>query len=103
MKVLYAIQGTGNGHVSRANAIIPLLQQYCQTEVLLSGTQADVDVQHPLAHRLRGMSFVFGKKGGIDFYKTFQQLQTRRFLREIQALPVEQYDLVINDFEPVSA
>ena len=103
MKVLYAIQGTGNGHVSRANEIIPLLNQYCQTDVLLSGTQADVGVQHPLAYRLKGLSFVFGKKGGIDFYKTFEQLQTRLFLREIQALPVEKYDLVINDFEPVSA
>jgi len=103
MKILYAIQGTGNGHVSRASEIIPLLKQYADTDVLLSGTQADVGVPHSLAYRLKGLSFVFGKKGGIDFYKTFEQLQTRRFLREIQALPVEKYDLVINDFEPVSA
>lgn len=103
MKVLYAIQGTGNGHVSRANEIIPILKQKCDVDILLSGTQADVGVNFPLKYRLKGLSFVFGKKGGIDFYKTFKQLQSKRFIKEIKSLPVEEYDLVINDFEPVSA
>jgi uncharacterized protein (TIGR00661 family) len=103
MKVLYAIQGTGNGHVSRANEIIPLIQQKCELDILLSGTQADVDVNYPVKYRLKGLSFIFGKKGGIDFYKTFEQLQSKKFLKEIKALPVEEYDLVINDFEPISA
>ena len=103
MKVLYAIQGTGNGHVSRANEIIPLLQQKCELDILLSGTQADVGINYPVKYRLKGLSFVFGKKGGIDFYKTFEQLQSKKFLKEIKALPVEEYDLVINDFEPISA
>lgn len=103
MKVLYAIQGTGNGHVSRANEIIPILKQKCEVDILLSGTQADVGVNLPLKYRLKGLSFVFGKKGGIDFYKTFKLLQSKRFLKEIRSLPVEEYDLVINDFEPVSA
>jgi uncharacterized protein (TIGR00661 family) len=49
------------------------------------------------------LSFVFGKNGGIDLLKTFQQLQSKKFLKEINDFPVEQYDLVINDFEPVSA
>ncbi len=103
MKILYAIQGTGNGHVSRANEIIPILKQKCEVDILLSGTQADVGVNLPLKYRLKGLSFVFGKKGGIDFYKTFKQLQSKRFIKEIKSLPVEEYDLVINDFEPVSA
>lgn len=103
MKVLYAIQGTGNGHVSRANEIIPFLQQKCEVDILLSGTQADVGVNYPIKYKLKGLSFIFGKKGGIDFYKTFEQLQSKRFLKEIKSLPVEDYDLVINDFEPVSA
>jgi UDP:flavonoid glycosyltransferase YjiC (YdhE family) len=28
MKILYAIQGTGNGHVSRAREIIPIPKKY---------------------------------------------------------------------------
>ena len=103
MKVLYAIQGTGNGHVSRANEIIPLLQQKCELDILLSGTQADVCVNYPVKYRRKGLSFVFGKKGGVDFYKTLKQLQSKKFLSEIKSLPVEEYDLVINDFEPISA
>ncbi len=103
MKILYAIQGTGNGHVSRANEIIPLLRRKCEVDILLSGTQADVGVNFPVKFRCKGLSFVFGKKGGIDFYKTLQQLQRKRFLKEVKALPVQEYDLVINDFEPVSA
>ena len=49
------------------------------------------------------MSFYFGKKGGVDFYKTFKNNHVRRFLKEVRNCPVENYDLVINDFEPVSA
>lgn len=103
MKVLYAIQGTGNGHVSRANEIIPKLMKQCELEVLISGTQADVGINYPVKYKLKGLSFVFGKKGGIDFYKTYKQLQSKKFLNEIKSLPVEDYDLIINDFEPISA
>ncbi|MFT3682846.1 MAG: glycosyltransferase family protein [Ferruginibacter sp.] len=103
MKVLYAIQATGNGHVSRANEIIPHLKQKCDVDIVLSGTQADVNVNFDVKYRLKGLSFIFGKKGGIDFYKTLKQLQSKKFLNEIKNLPVEKYDLVINDFEPVSA
>lgn len=103
MKVLYAIQGTGNGHVSRANEILPILHQKCAVDILLSGVQADVGVNLPLTYKKKGLSFIFGKKGGVDLYKTLQQLQGKKFLNEIKELPVEKYDLVINDFEPLSA
>jgi uncharacterized protein (TIGR00661 family) len=103
MKVLYAIQATGNGHVSRANEIIPLLEKKCELDVLISGTQADVGLNHLVKYHRRGFSFIFGKKGGIDFYKTFNQFRSKKFLSEIKTLPVENYDLVINDFEPISA
>src|SRR5450432_1368519 len=103
MKVLYAIQATGNGHVSRANEIIPLLRKKCDLDILISGTQADVGINHLVKYQRKGFSFIFGKKGGIDFYKTFKQFQSKKFLAEIKTLPVEEYDLVINDFEPISA
>ncbi|MFZ4057695.1 MAG: glycosyltransferase family protein, partial [Ferruginibacter sp.] len=103
MKVLYAIQATGNGHISRANEIIPILAQKCDLDILVSGTEADVSVDYPVKYKCRGLSFVFGNKGGIDFYKTIKKLKSKKFLQEIRTLPVENYDLVINDFEPVSA
>jgi uncharacterized protein (TIGR00661 family) len=103
MKVLYAIQATGNGHVSRANEIIPFLKKKCELDIMVSGTQADVGINHFVKYKLKGLCFIFGKKGGVDLYKTLQQMQSRKFLSEIKNLPVEDYDLVINDFEPVSA
>ena len=103
MKILYAIQATGNGHVSRANEIIPLLEKKCELDILLSGTQADVGLNHLIKYKRKGLSFIFGKKGGVDIYKTLGQMQSKKFLSEIKNLPVEDYDLVINDFEPISA
>jgi len=49
------------------------------------------------------LSFQFGKKGGIDLLATLQKLKSKKFLEEIRSFPIEQYDLVINDFEPISA
>ena len=42
MKVLYAIQGTGNGHLSRAEEIVPILNKYVDTTVLVSGNQSQI-------------------------------------------------------------
>ncbi|MBR9860071.1 glycosyl transferase [bacterium] len=103
MKILYAIQGTGNGHLSRANDIIPILQRRAELDILVSGIQADVSIPFDIKYNLKGMSFIFGKKGGVDLWKTYKYLDLRNFINEIRTLPVEEYDLVINDFEAVSA
>lgn len=103
MKILYAIQGTGNGHVSRAREILPHLLPYGTIDVLISGTHAEVDVGHPVLYRYPGMGFKFGKSGGISFPETFKSLRPVQFIRDLYALPIKQYDLIINDFEPVSA
>jgi len=103
-RVLYAIQGTGNGHLSRALDIVPLLQQrVSQLDVLVSGPPADLSLPFPVRYQCHGLGFIFGKKGGINFVKTFWQLNSAAFVREMRQLPVEKYDLVISDFEPVSA
>ncbi len=103
MKVLYAIQGTGNGHLSRAFDIAPCLQKRAEVDILVSGTQADLKLPFEVKYRLTGLSFVFGKAGGVDLWATFMKARIRRLISEINALPVENYDLVISDFEPVSA
>jgi uncharacterized protein (TIGR00661 family) len=103
MKILYAIQGTGNGHITVAREVVPLLKKRAEVDVLLSGTQVDVELPYEIKYRLNGLCFVFGKKGGIDYLETYKKGRIRQLFREIQALPVEEYDLVISDFEPVSA
>lgn len=103
MKILYAIQGTGNGHLSRAGEIIPFLQQKGELDILVSGTESDIRLQWPVKYQLKGLSFVFGKKGGVDILQTYKKARLRRLRKEIASVPVEMYDIVINDFEPVSA
>jgi uncharacterized protein (TIGR00661 family) len=103
MKILYAIQGTGNGHLSRARDIISVLEKKSQLDVLLSGTQADLTIDYPITYKLDGFSFIFGKKGSINLLKTLSRTNAIKFINEVKSLPVEKYDLIINDFEPVSA
>ncbi len=104
MKVLYAIQGTGNGHLSRAKHIIPILQRKnIELDLLVSGIQADIQIPYEIKYRFKGLSFIFGKKGGVDVWKTYLKANTKRIQNEIKSLPVQNYDLVINDFEPISA
>ena len=103
MKILYAIQGTGNGHLSRARDIIPILQQKGELDILVSGTEADVELPYPIKYKFKGLSFVFGKKGGVDLLATYKKSNLKNLFAEIKSLPIEKYDIVINDFEPVSA
>ncbi|WP_400262912.1 glycosyltransferase family protein [Sphingobacterium sp. SG20118] len=103
MKILYAVQGTGNGHLSRAMDIVPCLRNFGEVDVLVSGIQADLVLPFEVKYRLHGLSFIFGKSGGVDLWKTFMSSTVRKFTQEIKSLPLDQYDLVINDFEPISA
>ncbi len=103
MKILYAIQGTGNGHLARATEIVPILKSLADTDVLVSGTQADLKVPFTIDYNFSGLSFIVGQNGGVDILKTIQQMPVLQFFRDIRNLPVKKYDLVISDFEPVSA
>lgn len=103
MKILYAIQGTGNGHISRARDFIPSLQKRAELDILISGTQFDVSLPHEIKYKLRGASFIFGKDGGVDYLETLKNLRPHTFINDIRKLDLKQYDFVLNDFEPVSA
>jgi uncharacterized protein (TIGR00661 family) len=103
MKILYAIQGTGNGHISRAREIVPLLQQYGDVDLLISGTQADVKLTQDVRYQLHGFSFIFGKKGGVNHYETWKSMNLPRFVSDMRKLPLKDYNLILNDFEPVTA
>jgi uncharacterized protein (TIGR00661 family) len=96
------VQGTGNGHITRAIEIIPYLQQKGEVDILVSGIQADIELPFEVKYRFNGLSFIFGKKGGVDFWKTFVKLKSIKLLKEIKKINLKSYDLIISDFEPVS-
>ncbi len=103
MKILYSIQGTGNGHVARALDVIPVLQKFGEVDLVLSGNQCDITLPWEIKYRFHGAGFIFGKKGGVDLWETIKNINLINFLLEIIKIPVRNYDLVINDFEPVVA
>ncbi len=103
MNILYAIQGTGNGHLSRAIDIIPELKKFGSLDLFVSGAQAEVALPYPVKYKSKGLSFYFGKSGGINCLKTFQKNSSKDVIKEIKNFPVEKYDLVVNDFEPITA
>jgi uncharacterized protein (TIGR00661 family) len=102
MKILYAVQGTGNGHITRAIEIIPYLQQKGEVDILVSGIQSDIELPFEVKYRFKGMSFIFGKKGGVDFWRTFVKLNSIKLIKEVKKLDLKPYDLIISDFEPIS-
>jgi uncharacterized protein (TIGR00661 family) len=102
MKILYAVQGTGNGHITRAMAIIPVLKKYASVDVLVSGFSYNLDLPFKVKYEFKGMSFCFGKKGGIDFLQTYKKNKLKRFMNEIKQLDLKEYDFVVSDFEPIS-
>src|SRR5688572_19350658 len=102
MKILYGIQGTGNGHLTRAIEILPYLQKKAEVDVLISGEQFDLPLPFEPTYRMKGLYFVFGKNGGINLYETYKRIDSFRFMKEVKQFPVEKYDLVISDFEPVT-
>ncbi|MEQ9187816.1 MAG: glycosyltransferase family protein [Cryomorphaceae bacterium] len=103
MKILYGIQGTGNGHISRAMEIVPALMKRGHVDTLISGTDSELHLPFPIKHRYSGLGFVFGKNGGIDLLSTYKKNRLKRFYNEIRTLNLDSYDLIISDFEPVTA
>lgn len=104
MKIFYAVQATGNGHISRANAILPLLQQYGDVDIFLSGNNSALKTSLPVAYRSNGISLQYDvQSGGIDIMKTIAGIRLRKILSEARFLPLEKYDLVINDFECITS
>ncbi|MEX2601181.1 MAG: glycosyltransferase family protein [Balneolaceae bacterium] len=103
MKILYGIQGTGHGHISRARAILPKLMEKAQVDVLLSGTNCKLGLDSGTIIRKRGISFEYDAGGSISILGTALGIDPFRLVRDIHELPVEEYDLVVSDFEPITA
>lgn len=103
MKVLYAFQGTGNGHAARALEILPELLQVAQTDILVSGRNHQLKLPFSIKYKFNGVAYVNGRNGNLSWSKSFCQLGLSTFIKDVISLPVHQYDLIINDFEPISA
>lgn len=102
MNILYAVQGTGNGHISRAIQLYPFLKTYGNVDFFISGSNSDLKTDLPVVGRSKGISLFYKATGGLDYLKMIRSFSFSIF-RDAYQLPVEKYDLVINDFDFVTS
>jgi uncharacterized protein (TIGR00661 family) len=103
MKILYSVQATGNGHISRACEVIPELRKIGEIDIFLSGSNANLQFPFETKYKSRGLSLFYGNNGKLDYRRMLSENSAPRLFNEIRNFPVAQYDLVINDFESISA
>ncbi|GAB2990665.1 MJ1255/VC2487 family glycosyltransferase [Psychrosphaera aestuarii] len=106
MKILYGVQGTGNGHITRARVMAKALAKKGITvDYVFSGRPEEQYFDMEVFGNYRtykGLSFV-SEHGSISYLKTVKQASLFQLYKDIVALNVDDYDLVLNDFEPISA
>ncbi|MEM0911659.1 MAG: MJ1255/VC2487 family glycosyltransferase [Pseudomonadota bacterium] len=107
MKILYGIQGTGNGHITRARHMASALSSRRDITVDYFFSGRDKNAYFDMATFgdftcARGLTFVT-QNGRIDYHKSVTQNNLFNFVNEIKSVIIKEYDLVINDFEPVTA
>ncbi|GAB1259229.1 glycosyltransferase family protein [Aurantivibrio plasticivorans] len=106
MKVLYGVQGTGNGHITRARGMVKHLAEFgLDTDFIFTGRPLDkFNDMEPFGQwqRREGMTFEV-KQGKVKTFDTALNLKPRQFWHDINELDLSPYDLILTDFEPVTA
>lgn len=106
MRILYGVQGTGNGHITRARSMArALTNSSLQVDYLFSGRPRDKYFNtEPFGkfRSLRGLTFCWNN-GRLDYLKTALRNDLCQFMRDVKQLDLSGYDLVVTDFEPISA
>jgi uncharacterized protein (TIGR00661 family) len=103
MHILYGVQGTGNGHISRASAMLHAFSKYPDITVtwLLSGRERERGCGAIQQFEWReGITFVTGN-GRVQMLPTLFKNNLFRFVSDVRNLDLRPYDLVISDYEPV--
>jgi uncharacterized protein (TIGR00661 family) len=106
LRILYGVQGTGNGHITRARGMSRHLRGAgLKVDYVFSGRAADkYYAMEPFANwrSLEGLTFTV-TSGKVRPVATLLNARPMQLIEDINDLPVKNYDLVISDFEPVSA
>lgn len=106
MRILYGIQGTGNGHLARARALVPALSECgLDLDFVFSGRAREdyfnMDLFGDFAC-YRGLSLIT-ERGRLKHWQTMRSNSVLEFQRDMKGVQAGDYDLIISDFEPVTA
>lgn len=106
MKILYGVQGTGNGHITRARVMAKAFaERNIDVDFIFSGRPVDKYFDMEVFGNYRcfeGLTFAT-EQGKVNSVKTFNNLHLWQLYKDIKSLDITQYDLVLTDFEPISA
>jgi uncharacterized protein (TIGR00661 family) len=106
MRIFYGVQGTGNGHITRARVMAKaLFKAGIEVDFQFTGRNFDkyFDMEVFNGHQLRnGLTFSFNK-GQVSYLETLFASKPITFIKEVKNLDLKKYDLVISDFEPVTS
>ncbi len=103
MKIFYAIQATGNGHISRAMELYPYLKKFGEVDFFMSGSNASLAVDLPVKYKSPGCSLFYSKCGGLDYWKIAKNVNPIQMFKDAKSLPLKNYDVVINDFDSITS
>lgn len=99
-------QATGNGHLTRSRLMAQALAKHqVSVDYLVSGRTPDklFNMDSFGAYRcVSGLSFAT-RNGRIQLASTLAQAKLTRCWRDYRSLSLDDYDLVISDFEPITA
>jgi uncharacterized protein (TIGR00661 family) len=106
VRILYGVQATGNGHITRARVLAPILRRAgADVTYLFTGRPwdhlFDMEVFGDFEWR-QGLTFCT-HTGHVEYVKTAFHNNLLRFAQDVRRLDLSPYDLVITDFEPVTA
>lgn len=103
MNIFYAVQATGNGHISRAQQIYPYLKQFGDVDFFISGNNANLDFKLPIKYRSEGCSLHYSKCGGLNYGDIIKNIRPFTMLKDASSLPLHKYDVIINDFDIITS
>ena len=108
MKILFGVQATGNGHITRARALAPALKKLgVEVQYLFSGRNPkelfDMEVFGDYISK-EGLTF-HSRKGRVQLGDTLLRNNMFKLTQHVKELNdhIDGYDLVVTDFEPITA
>lgn len=106
MKILFGVQATGNGHITRARALNKhFLSLGLKVDFLFSGRDRanyfDMD-EFNSWRCFRGLTF-HHEAGQLKLIRTLKENSLLQFWRDVKSLRLTDYDLILTDFEPITA
>ncbi|MCA9478277.1 MAG: glycosyltransferase, partial [Nanoarchaeota archaeon] len=106
MKILYGVQGVGNGHLTRSRILIKALKQRGhEVQVIFSGRAEEKFrfVEDFIPYDVyRGLSFATSN-GRVDHLKTLKEIRPIQFIKDLSTIKIKDIDLIFSDFEPLTS